>query len=613
MSKKELIVKASRRLLFLIILATSIVVAAAFCYFLFLQYFQGRFFPGVKIADLDVGGQKPEVAENYLQSTFSSRSRQPLTLSYQGQTFTIDLTKASPQLETKEAINEGLSLGRGGNIYQNFRGQLQAILGGVTFKPNLSFETSTSLISQVKQINDAVEHPAINAQINLTDRITILPAQSGRELDDQRLLAEITDFLSLTSGPPSVLPLRTIQPSFSTQTAEKYQQLLIQDAVNPIKLHYGQQTVTLDPPVLLSILNLNESKPVLASGVIGGESFILEQITSAQDSLTDSQPLIDKNKLTDLLQNLSDAVDQPAQDAKFTVDPATMKVSEFQPAKEGKALNIDQTADLLSQTLAGQGNKDINIPLTVTHPEVTTSSAGDFGIKELIGEGVSHFAGSIDNRIYNIGLAASRIHGTLIAPGDIFSFNKVVGDISGASGYKPAYVIKSGRTVLDDGGGVCQVSTTVFRAALNSGLPIVERTAHAYRVGYYEQDSGPGLDATVFAPSVDLKFKNDTPGYILIQSYTVGTVLYVDIYGTSDGRQTTISKPVILSQTPPLPDVHQDDPTLLKGQVQQVDWSAWGANVYFTRTVTRNGQTLINETFKSNYRPWAAVYLVGTK
>ena len=167
--------------------------------------------------------------------------------------------------------------------------------------------------------------------------------------------------------------------------------------------------------------------------------------------------------------------------------------------------------------------------------------------------------------------------------------------------------------MLDDGGGVCQDSTTLFRAVLNAGLPVVKRTAHAYRVGYYEQGFPPGLDATVFSPSVDFQFKNDTPSHVLIQAYTLGNSLYVDLYGTSDGRVSKISTPIVTNQTRPPPELRQDDPTLPKGTVKQVDFSAWGANVTFTRKVERNGEILINETFRSNFRPWQAIFLVGTK
>jgi vancomycin resistance protein YoaR len=247
-------------------------------------------------------------------------------------------------------------------------------------------------------------------------------------------------------------------------------------------------------------------------------------------------------------------------------------------------------------------------------PTVTTDKANTFGVKELISSGYSEFAGSATGRIHNIALAAGRLNGVLIKPGETFSFNEAVGDISAATGYQSAYIIKDGRTVLGDGGGVCQVSTTLFRAALNAGLPIIERHAHAYRVHYYEEAGfKPGLDATVYGPTYDLKFKNDTPASILIQTKTDVTNLSLtfDLYGTSDGRKAQISNQKLWGVTQPPPDLYQDDPTLARGVVKQVDFAAWGANASFDYLVTRNGQTLQKDTFVSNFRPWQAVYLRG--
>ena len=242
-------------------------------------------------------------------------------------------------------------------------------------------------------------------------------------------------------------------------------------------------------------------------------------------------------------------------------------------------MDIDKTYQLITQAFNERIDRQVALPVAIVKPKVLISDINNLGINELIGQGVSRFAGSIPNRIYNVTLTASKINGVLIPPGEIFSFNRTVGDITAATGFKQAYVIKEGRTVLDDGGGVCQDSTTVFRAALNAGLPITQRTAHAYRVGYYEQGFPPGLDATVYYPSVDLQFKNDTGRHILLQAYTSGLTLYVNLYGTSDGRISKLTTPVIKSQTPPPPELRQDDPTLPKGTVKQVDWSAWGANV----------------------------------
>jgi vancomycin resistance protein YoaR len=255
------------------------------------------------------------------------------------------------------------------------------------------------------------------------------------------------------------------------------------------------------------------------------------------------------------------------------------------------------------------------MPVNVVKPEITNENVNSLGITDLIGEGTSLFYHSIENRIYNIQLAANRLNGLLIAPGEVFSFDKALGDVSSFTGYKQAYVIENGKTVLGDGGGVCQVSTTLFRAALHAGLPIVERNPHAYRVGYYEEDSGPGIDAAVYVPSVDLKFRNDTGHSILIQAFadTQNLRLTFDLYGTKDNRVVTIGDPVVSSQTPAPATLYQDDPTLPKGEVKQVDFAADGANVYFTRTVSKDGKVVIADKFISNYRPWQAVYLRGTK
>jgi vancomycin resistance protein YoaR len=169
--------------------------------------------------------------------------------------------------------------------------------------------------------------------------------------------------------------------------------------------------------------------------------------------------------------------------------------------------------------------------------------------------------------------------------------------------------------VLGEGGGVCQTSTTIFRAVLNAGLPVVMRYPHAYRVHYYEEDSKPGIDASIFQPTLDFQFKNDTPNYILVQSSVdvPNLAMSFKIYGTPDGRSVELTEPVITNQTAPPEPLRIDDPTLKKGVVVQSDWAAWGANVSFSRTVKRGGEVLHSETFNSRYQPWRAVYQVGTK
>lgn len=315
---------------------------------------------------------------------------------------------------------------------------------------------------------------------------------------------------------------------------------------------------------------------------------------------------------------IQEDVNIPAKDALFTFSNG--RVTAFRPSENGQALNLKEAKQRIHDAIFndarnGKTNIVVHLPVVTVTPAIATDQVNTFGIKELIGSGYSEFAGSIAGRIHNVALAASRLNGVLIKPGESFSFNDTVGDISAATGYQSAYIIKDGRTVLGDGGGVCQVSTTLFRAALDSGLPITERHAHAYRVHYYEEDgSKPGLDATVYNPGYDLKFVNDTPGYILIQTKTDlrNLTLTFDFYGTRDGRISTITNQKLWDVTPPPPALYQDDPTLPQGTEKQVDFAAWGAKASFDYKVTRGVEILENKTIYSTFRPWQAVYLRGT-
>ena len=325
----------------------------------------------------------------------------------------------------------------------------------------------------------------------------------------------------------------------------------------------------------------------------------------------------DKNPIRELAETAQQKYDLPAKNALFKFENG--KVIQFRKETLGLKINAEQFLkdfdEVIFSLKVSQINKKIVLKSSIINPEITLEKANDLGIVEEIAVGKSNYSHSSAERIHNVILATSKFDGVLIPKNKVFSFNDTIGDISSSTGYQPAYIIKAGKTVLGDGGGVCQVSTTLFRAALNAGLPIIERNAHAYRVGYYENDSKPGFDATVFSPTADLKIENNTPAYILIQTEIDknNNLLYFHLYGKKDGRQVTISPVTIYDIVPALPDVHQDDPTLSKGTTKQVDFAAGGAKATFNYEVVLNGNTLTQRKFFSNYRPWAAVYLVGTR
>lgn len=323
------------------------------------------------------------------------------------------------------------------------------------------------------------------------------------------------------------------------------------------------------------------------------------------------------NSLEKVIGQIGSEVNRPVQDALFEFKNG--KVINFQVSKEGWEIINDEIKTLILLAFSRESYTNdlvaLELPVKMVLPKVSTEESNRLGIQELLTTGESFFQDSIPSRVHNIILAASYIHGTVVPPGEVFSFAQKIGTISAQTGYQQAYVIKEKKTVLEDGGGVCQVSTTLFRAALNAGLPIVERQAHYYRVGFYEQGGyPPGLDATVYPPSPDLKFKNDTSAYLLIQTKIdkEKKKLTFEVYGSSDGRKVEMTKPVIHSQTPPPEPLYVDEPTLKVGVVKRIDTAHWGAKVSFTRKVwDAKGELKEEKTFWSNYVPWPAVYQRG--
>ncbi|MDO8618536.1 MAG: VanW family protein [Candidatus Daviesbacteria bacterium] len=543
--------------------------------------FQNRFYPGVSIGDSDISFMTKTQAYSFVSAKINQRLSTNLNLTYQDQNFPINLTTVDTNINYSQALADGFTVGHSGNILKDLVAQTQALFLKNTISPQITLNVDP----QIQLINKTINKDPVDATLWLDEQKAIHTTDSatGTMLDTDQLTSQIKHYLSYGTY-DEILPINTTAPGFTTEEAQNAKLALEKVKSKPIKLNYKEISWIIDVPTLYHLLNLS-----------------------------DGETLLDSAKLDNYIKDIAESINHPVEEPLFKFDEKSKRVTVFRPAVAGVDMDETNTRALILAAIQTQGSSEITINATITEPKIQTAEVNNLGVKELIGRGVSNFAGSIPNRIFNVELTASRINGVLVPPDRVFSFNATVGDVSAATGYKQAYVIKGGRTVLDDGGGVCQDSTTLFRAVLNAGLPIVARTAHAYRVGYYEQGFPPGLDATVFSPSVDFKFKNDTGKYILIQAYNSGTTLYIDLYGTSDGRVATLTTPVVTNQTPPPPELRQDDPTLPKGTVKQVDFAAWGAQVSFKRTVTRAGETIINETWRSNYKPWQAIFLVGTQ
>ena len=508
-------------------------------------------------------------------------------------------------------------LGTKKSLLENLRKNWEISTGG--FKPSYQINYQ-KLVATVNNTFNNRETKPKDAKFD-PKNFEISPESSGIVIDRNAFIFDLRMRIENLSKTTININKYESQPKFKKEQFSSALEKIKVLSNQKITLSYNFDTWDLSKELMNFVVFAPKGKPnfyTVKSDIFADQIILNDVYLGDKPSLDQIDITLEPNKITQYLVQIANAVDRDTIDA--TLEFENGRVTEFTPAEDGQKLDIQLATNLILEKISTDytsGDKliTITLPVIVRKAKIANEEVNSLGVKELIGSGVSYFAGSIANRAYNVGLGARRLNGFLVKPGENFSFNEAVGEVSGKTGYRQAYVISSGKTVLDDGGGICQVSTTVFRAALNSGFPIVARTAHAYRVGYYEQGGfKAGVDATVWQPSVDLKFKNDSSHHILVQAIVdpARAKLQVDIYGTRDDRKVELSEPVVSNfKSAPEPR-YQDDPTLPKGSVKQVDFAAVGATAVFSRKVYKGGEKVIDEKFTSNFRPWQAVFLVGT-
>jgi vancomycin resistance protein YoaR len=243
---------------------------------------------------------------------------------------------------------------------------------------------------------------------------------------------------------------------------------------------------------------------------------------------------LDPNKVFLYVDKLAGSIDMTASNAILSAVNGKVVVT----TKEKVGRSVDRRDAIGQIQQAVVGSRVASLKITIVKPEIRGDNLSELGLVELLSTGWTDFSGSPVNRIHNVKTGASKFNGVLIKPDEGFSFNTALGPVDASTGYLQELVILADKTVPEFGGGLCQVSSTAFRAALNAGLPILERHAHAYPVSYYKPY---GVDATIYLPTPDLRFKNDTGKYILIQTRIEGKKLYFDFYGTKKPGTITFS------------------------------------------------------------------------
>ena len=568
--------------------------------------FIGRILPGVSIDGIDVGGMTISAAASKINTAVTFPRSGHITLQDGDQTWQVTPADLGLFLDPNASAKSAFSVGREGSLVRAMAEQFGAVYYGRPASLALIFDQRTAY-QYLSNLKKQIDSPAVEASISLQGtNVVVANGQLGHSLDIDATLARLTPMLNSLQDGTLPLVVHDIQPVVmdATAQADLARQILSQPLT--LALPDGQPDKnTLGPWVI---------QPAELAAMLDFER-VDTNSTSASYQVT-----IDSNALRSYLVGLSSTVALDPQNTRFVFNDDTRQLDVIQSAVIGRALNIDKSIATIQQQVTN-GSHTIALEFDFTSPQVTDDvTAAQLGITQLISTDTTYFFGSSSDRMQNIQTAASRFHGLLVPPGATFSMAQQIGDISLDNGYAEAPIIIGDKTIRSVGGGICQVSTTLFRTAFLAGFPIVDRTPHAYRVGYYEQtatgthDSNlAGLDATVFFPLVDLKFTNDTPYWLLMETYFSPTYhsLTWKFYSTSDGRTVDWNTTGPTNLIDPPPDVYTENPDLSKGTIQQTEWAVQGADVTVNRTVYRNGSVYFQDTFKTHYVPWANAYEYG--
>ncbi len=581
------------RVAFLLVVGVVIAVGGACTTYAFA--YSGRVLPRTIVAGVPIGGLTRSEAEARLAKHDEDFLSKPLTITYAEQAWQLTPQDLGTTLSHTTALEQAYARGKQGTFWEQLGQTLTAPFRTTLW--DVELDVATSGRSETAQAYVAsIETAAKETGIDFTpNHVQIVPGTPGKKLDTTSLEQRLYD-VHRQGGSEVALLLSEFQPEVTPAQAEPARQQAEQILAAGWTLRAADVSLAVEPKTVASWLLTEVHRD--ATGVADGLELVIKD-----------------DELATTVSTLAGRINREPINARLQAQNGTVAVI----ADEKDGLKVDEEATrkavrqaVLANTI--EDGRSITAKTAVARADIRRDNIAELGIKEVIGSATTDFAGSPTNRKFNIGLGQRSLNGLIIRDGDTFSTIKSLGLIDESTGYLPELVILNDRTTPQAGGGLCQVSTTLFRAALNAGLPIMARQNHAYRVGYYERGVGPGLDATIYQnPDVDLKIKNDTGHPIFMQSFISGTKITFELYGTKDGRVATISGPQILQEYPVGDPIYTETDTLLKGQVKQTETAHSGAKTTATYIVTRDGQELHRKTFNSYYKPWPARYLVGTK
>lgn len=581
------------------------------------KVYQNKIYPGVYLDHFHVGGMNAEEVNNFLEGLNNRLAKEGIVLSLKKEDGTETQIKINNVLGNESAIElveyqgeevgrMAMAIGRTGSKWQKFFAPLYyRFFNKRMITPILvnAGHLTESLQAGLAPYADAPHDANIKMLDIKSGQYEIVPEKSGSDFVYPEIVEAIKKNLTALSFAPVSVSAKHFLPSINSGEAAAASGLISKVfGYGNIGLNY------VDPQTKLRT-DWNVAPNVFAGWIIVKKDDTEQLLIS-----------LDKEKVVQYLENLRSEVDKPTKDAKFVMVDGVVK--EFQTSQSGLSLDIEKTADDLVVAFEErnyhpeQSVKTIGLTVSVAEPDIKMSETNDLGIESVIGVGVSSFKGSHTNRIKNIAVAVKRVNGTLVRPGEEFSANRAAGPFTPENGFLPELVIKGNEIKNEVGGGMCQIGTTLFRMAMNSGMPITARRNHSLVVNYYADpvNGNPGTDATLYEPILDFKFLNDTGHYLLVQTemdYKTQQLTFT-LWGKDDGRKGWYTHPVVSKWIPP-GETQEIVTDKLKPGVRECQEAYRGAVASFIYSRVAPTGEKIDRVFDSYYRPLQKICMVGAE
>lgn len=560
----------------------------------------GRVHPGVTVAGIAIGGLRPADARTKLERALTERASDPVVLTYRGSRFVIRADDIGLGIDDEAMVEQAMSVGRTGSATEMVVSRIAALAGRLDLPARLTVDESrlASVLDRVAAKTDRAPKDA-RVVVRGTD-LEVVPGTGGRALDRERARRLIvTAFAAQQRTVPA--PIVAVAPAIGDDEARAARAIAERMLASEVRIAHQGRAWEFGPSEIASWLAFRRSDQASdgATPASGARPAASTEVTLV--------PYVSAERIErTVLERIGQRIGRPAQDARFTTRAGRVSII---PSRTGIGPDIERLALDLTRELADPGSdRIVELRTALIQPRLTTEKARAMGVRERLGSYTTTYDASNRPRVNNIHLLGDALDGTLIEPGGVFSFNGTVGERTAAKGYQEAGAIVNGKLVQQLGGGICQVGTTLFNAVFESGLPVVERRNHSFYISHYPA----GRDATVSWGGPDLKFKNDTPHWVLISvSYTSSSIT-ISLYGTDPGYEVEASVGE-WRNIKPYPTETIKDPTMYAGTRVVEEKGVTGRTITVTRTVRKGGEVVRTDTFVSVYRPKAQVVRVGTK